>query len=92
MRAFRDQQVAAIVLGVDGSQVDPAAAELSPGLVGSAGGRGAKCENVNTARGTPAGRGSCRAFPFPQGGRKLRPSGAVRCRWTSPAEGFVVKQ
>ena len=40
MRSFRDQKVAAVVVGVDGPQEDPAAVELSPGLVRAAGGRG----------------------------------------------------
>ena len=53
VRAFGDQQVAAVFLAVDGSQENPAAAEFSPGEIRAAGGRGAKCENVNTAKGTP---------------------------------------
>ena len=54
VRAFGDQQVAAVFLAVDGSQENPAAAEFSPGEIRAAGGRGReKCENVNTAKGTP---------------------------------------
>jgi hypothetical protein len=40
VRAFRDQQVAAVVLGMDGFQADLAAAERSPDLVHATGGRG----------------------------------------------------
>ena len=46
VRAFGDQQVAAVFLAVDGSQENPAAAEFSPGEIRAAGGRGAVREAI----------------------------------------------
>ena len=33
MRSFRDQQIAAVVLWMDGSEMDPAAVELAPDMI-----------------------------------------------------------